>query len=112
MPKIFNTGAGTLEKKVNEAPTDGNKYARQDQAWTQIAGPKQEVSIATGDWNGDNQYSINKLSGFEDYLISYAVGFADKFAEMEIKVVAEDASIIIIECVSPDNITILVKGVY
>ena len=100
------------ENKVDEAPADGNKYARQDEGWSQIVGLKQEVTIETGDWDSDNQYSISKLNGFDDYLISYAIGFADKFAEMEIKVVAEDDSTITIECESPDDITILVKGVY
>ena len=73
--------------------------------------PAFEVPITTVDWDGDNEFTFNKVNGLDSYFISYAIGFAEKFADMNIIVVAETATTITVKCDSPDDITLIVKGV-
>ncbi len=105
------------DKKLNEAPIDGEMYVREDADWISPFKEKTEITILETDWDGDNRYVITKPKKADggDFDIVYL--FPEDyqlFADMEIIKVSEDSDTITIEAQNIDNvadITVYVKGV-
>ena len=106
-----------LDRKVDEAPIDGNQYVRQDESWISPFKEKTQITILTTDWDTNNQYTVTKPKKLDGSNYDVVYLFPEDYqlyADMEIIKVSEDTDTITIEAKNIDNVAdiiIYVKGV-